>query len=188
MGACMHPFVHMCLHVQMSGRADMGQSRILAIGETAVRTGSQGGTWGWMSPEEIEWDNGGSLCGEQFVAHLSGDIHSAGSILFYILSGGAHCFGSNKMLQPINITEGNPDFRMLDDGTHATMHGLVCAYWIMQCWRWTSWQGWCSARRPTGLRSARLLATRSFGMQRSSSTRSVAGRRRGAEVLLPVGH
>ena len=79
--------------------ADMGQSRVLAQGETAVDTGSRGGTqvklgcivastkyyrsstsyqiywhirclWndtatepytqGWMSPEEIEWDNGGS--------------------------------------------------------------------------------------------------------------------------------
>jgi len=64
----------------------MGQSRVLAQGETAVETGSSGGTQvsqhsvgehtastsansdprprpmaqGWMSPEEIEWDNGGS--------------------------------------------------------------------------------------------------------------------------------
>ena len=51
--------------------ADMGQSRILAKGETAVPTGSSGG--GWMSPEEIEWDNGGSMGGSQFRAHLSGD-------------------------------------------------------------------------------------------------------------------
>ena len=53
--------------------ADMGQSRILAMGETAVPTGSSGGTQGWMSPEEIEWDNGGSMGGSQFRAHLSGD-------------------------------------------------------------------------------------------------------------------
>ena len=38
----------------------MGQSRVLAQGETAVETGSSGGTQGWMSPEEILWDNGGS--------------------------------------------------------------------------------------------------------------------------------
>ena len=77
--------------------ADMGQSQILAKGETAVPTGSQGGTQGWMSPEEIAWDNGGSLGGVQFQAHLSGDIHSAGSIVFYILSGGVHCFGANGL-------------------------------------------------------------------------------------------
>ena len=36
-----------------------------------------------MSPEEIEWDNSGARRGatEQFHAHLSGDIHSAGSII-----------------------------------------------------------------------------------------------------------
>ena len=44
------------------------------MGETAVPTGSQGGTMGWMSPEEIEWDNGGSARGIAFQAHLSGDM------------------------------------------------------------------------------------------------------------------
>ena len=73
--------------------ADMGQSRILAMGETAVPTGSQGGTMGWMSPEEIAWDNGGSVRGVPSEAHLSGDVHTAGSIVFYILTGGVHCFG-----------------------------------------------------------------------------------------------
>ena len=93
--------------------ADMGQSRILAMGQTAVPTGSQGGTMGWMSPEEIAWDNGGSLSASQFRAHLSGDIHSAGSIIFYILSRGAHCFGPNALRQQVNIADGAPDFAAL---------------------------------------------------------------------------
>ena len=38
---------------------------------------------GWMSPEEIEWDNGGSARGIALQAHLSGDIHTAGSIIYY---------------------------------------------------------------------------------------------------------
>jgi ankyrin repeat protein len=93
--------------------ADMGQSRILAAGETAVPTGSSGGTQGWMSPEEIEWDNGGSMGGKQFRAHLSGDIHSAGSLAFYVLSDGAHCFGANALRQQLAIVDGTPDFTAL---------------------------------------------------------------------------
>eukprot|EP01047_Picozoa_sp_COSAG01_P078476 COSAG01_NODE_14515_length_1444_cov_93.742007_2_plen_383_part_00 len=108
--------------------ADMGQSRILAMGETAVQTGSQGGTMGWMSPEEIEWDNGGSLGGAQFQAHLSGDVHSAGSIVFYILSGGVHCFGSNGLRQQVSIVEGTPDFAALREDVVAVdlVARMVC--------------------------------------------------------------
>ena len=36
--------------------ADMGQSRILQAGQTGMDTGTMGGTMGWMSPEEIKWD------------------------------------------------------------------------------------------------------------------------------------
>ena len=36
--------------------ADMGQSRILQAGQTGMDTGTMGGTMGWMSPEEIRWD------------------------------------------------------------------------------------------------------------------------------------
>ena len=36
--------------------ADMGQSRILEAGQTGMDTGTMGGTMGWMSPEEIKWD------------------------------------------------------------------------------------------------------------------------------------
>ena len=90
--------------------ADMGQSRILRMGETAVPTGSRGGTQGWMSPEEIRWCNGGSTRGVPFRARLSGDVHSAGSLLFYILSDGKHCFGPNAMRQQVNIVDGSPDF------------------------------------------------------------------------------
>ena len=34
-------------------------------------------------------------------AHLSGDIHSAGSIVFYVLTGGAHAFGKNSLQQQV---------------------------------------------------------------------------------------
>ena len=106
-----------------------------------------------MSPEEIEWDNGGSAgAAEPFEvpcmvraceslvitthghtparqiradvslqhtdedarlpqAHLSGDIHSAGSIVFYVLTGGAHAFGKNPLDQQVNIRKGRPDLR-----------------------------------------------------------------------------
>ena len=37
--------------------ADMGQSRILQAGQTGMDTGTMGGTMGWMSPEEIKWEN-----------------------------------------------------------------------------------------------------------------------------------
>ena len=36
--------------------ADMGQSRILVAGQTGMDTATNGGTQGWMSPEEIKWD------------------------------------------------------------------------------------------------------------------------------------
>ena len=89
------------------------------MGETAVPTGSQGGTMGWMSPEEIAWDNGGSACGVPFEAHLSGDIHTAGSIIFYILSGGRHCFGSVGYKQQAAISEDRPVFDALADDSIA---------------------------------------------------------------------
>lgn len=44
-------------------------------------------------------------------AHLSGDIHSAGSIVFYVLTGGAHAFGKNPLDQQVNIRQGRPDLR-----------------------------------------------------------------------------
>ena len=74
---------------------------------------------GWMSPEEIEWDNGGSRCGEQFQAHLLGDIHSAGSIVFYILSGGMHCFGTSPLEQQNKIVAGKHDFSALHNTSSA---------------------------------------------------------------------
>lgn len=83
---------------------------------------------GWMSPEEIEWDNGGSVGGVQFQAHLSGDVHSAGSIVFYILSTGVHCFGSNGLRQQVNIVDGTPDFAALREDVVAVdlVARMVC--------------------------------------------------------------
>ena len=72
---------------------------------------------GWMSPEEIDWDG---CCREQFRARLSGDIHSAGSIVFYILSGGSHCFGA-KLRQQLNIVEGKPDFSRVSSMSNPDM-------------------------------------------------------------------
>ena len=88
----------------------MGQSRILEAGQTGMDTGTMGGTMGWMSPEEIKWDNGGSIRDAQpFQAHLSGDIHTTGSIIYYILTGGVHCFGANGLRQQVAIMDGMPD-------------------------------------------------------------------------------
>lgn len=70
---------------------DMGQSRILVGGSTVVETGSNGGTLGWMTPEEITATKGGQ---EAFESRLSGDIHTAGNLMVFILSGGLHAFGS----------------------------------------------------------------------------------------------
>ena len=99
--------------------ADMGQSRILAMGETAVTTGSQGGTMGWMSPEEIARDDNIAR-GVPFEAHLSGDVHTAGSIIFYVLSGGVHCFGKVGYRQQAAISDGTPDFSGLQGKPLAT--------------------------------------------------------------------
>ena len=48
--------------------ADMGQSRILQAGQTGMDTGTMGGTMGWMSPEEIKWDQ---VCGCRRRAHMT---------------------------------------------------------------------------------------------------------------------
>eukprot|EP01047_Picozoa_sp_COSAG01_P050593 COSAG01_NODE_5128_length_4469_cov_4.067506_2_plen_1140_part_00 len=72
---------------------DMGQSRILVGGSTAVETGSGGGTLGWMTPEELAAKPGHL---EPFTSRLSGDCHTAGSIAFFILTGGLHAFGSRS--------------------------------------------------------------------------------------------
>ena len=88
--------------------ADMGQSRILEMGKTAIETGSLGGTLGWMSPEEIDWQDGGSIRGKPFEARLSGDIHSGGSIIFYMLTDGKNCFGQRSYEQQNNIKNGDP--------------------------------------------------------------------------------
>ena len=43
-----------------------GQSRILMAGQTGMDTATNGGTQGWMSPEEIKWDQ---VCGGRRCAH-----------------------------------------------------------------------------------------------------------------------
>ena len=44
----------------------------------------------WMSPEELQATEGGL---DKFVSRLSGDIHTAGSIMIFILTGGLHAYG-----------------------------------------------------------------------------------------------
>ena len=65
---------------------------------------------GWMSPEEIEWDNNAHnrRSDAKFEAHLSADVHSAGSLVYYILTGGKHCFGpvGDHLTQQTNIVKG----------------------------------------------------------------------------------
>ena len=40
-------------------------------------------------------------------------VHSAGNLLFYILSGGVHCFGAKGLWQQVNIINGAPDYTAL---------------------------------------------------------------------------
>ena len=83
----------------------------------AVETGSAGGTLGWMSPEELHAVKNND---EAFESRLSGDIHTAGSIMFFILTGGVHPFG-DFLQQPSNIARGRPNLRALkESGASAT--------------------------------------------------------------------
>jgi hypothetical protein len=68
--------------------------------------------------------------GSQFQAHLSGDIHSAGSLLFYTLSDGVHCFGGNALWQQMNIIKGAPDFSALlvSRSTHTVLPMVIAAF------------------------------------------------------------
>ena len=91
---------------------DMGQSRILRGGASVAQTESRGGTEGWRSPEELAAEK---LQGDGgvFESRLSGDIHTAGSLAFYILTGGRHAFGATTWEQRNNIVQGRHDARRL---------------------------------------------------------------------------
>jgi hypothetical protein len=69
---------------------DMGQSRVLAGGVSVAQTESRGGTEGWRSPEELSAEVRMLRQGDggDFESRLSGDIHPAASLMFYILTGG----------------------------------------------------------------------------------------------------
>jgi serine/threonine protein kinase len=77
---------------------DMGQSRILVGGATVAQTESRGGTLGWMSPEELA-----PRPGEAFESRRSGDIHPAASLMFYILTRGAHAFGPPRTAPALHL-------------------------------------------------------------------------------------
>jgi serine/threonine protein kinase len=80
---------------------DMGQSRILPGSASVAQTGSRGGTLGWMSPEELA-----PQLSEIFESRRTGDIHPAGSLMFYLLTRGVHAFGGSWMEQQTNISAG----------------------------------------------------------------------------------
>ena len=81
------------------------------VGATAVETGSAGGgTLGWMSPEELRAARANE---GTFESRLSGDIHTAGSIMFFILTGGVHPFGDDFQSQLYNIARGRPNLTPL---------------------------------------------------------------------------
>eukprot|EP01047_Picozoa_sp_COSAG01_P033731 COSAG01_NODE_2496_length_7573_cov_15.650120_1_plen_1328_part_00 len=112
---------------------DMGQSRILLGGSTAVETGSGGGTFGWMSPEELSATKGRHHKESLFESRLAGDIHTAGGIFFFLLTGGLHAYGPRNQtpetvngdwfVQQSNIMKGRYDLKPLaQSGEH-----MACA-------------------------------------------------------------
>ena len=58
--------------------------------------------------------------GGVFESRLSGDIHPAASLMFYILTGGAHAFGEDYREQQTNVMKGRPvNLRRLADNPAA---------------------------------------------------------------------
>ena len=101
---------------------DMGQSRVLAGGVSVAQTESRGGTEGWRSPEELSAEVRMLRQGDGgvFESRLSGDIHPAASLMFYILTGGAHAFGEDYREQQTNVMKGRPvNLRRLADNPAA---------------------------------------------------------------------
>ena len=85
---------------------DMGQSRVLVGGASVAETDSRGGTEGWRSPEELKAEEEMRGRGGVFQSRRSSDIHPAGSLMFYILMGGQHAFGTTYREQQHNILKG----------------------------------------------------------------------------------
>ena len=83
--------------------ADFGISRVLNEDETTVHTDAKG-TEGWMAVEVIESiDQKGKGRFKK-----KSDIQSVGMIAFFILTKGAHPFGSAKYERMTDIKNGNP--------------------------------------------------------------------------------
>ena len=71
-----------------------------------------------MSPEELRAARANE---GTFESRLSGDIHTAGSIMFFILTGGVHPFGDDFQSQLNNIARGRPNLTPLkESGASAT--------------------------------------------------------------------
>jgi serine/threonine-protein kinase/endoribonuclease IRE1 len=122
---------------------DMGQSRRIEAGHTAVETGSDGGTFGWMTPEEITAAHGRhQMDGEAqvFEARLSGDIHTAGSLMFFILSGGLHAFGPRAQTpdsvngdwfaQQQNLVKGRFFLKPLGEASGSSFMACACDLFV----------------------------------------------------------
>ena len=97
--------------VDITGRmrlADFGLSRVLDDDQTTFNT-FPGGTPGWIPPEVIEVMNAESKAEIKKKGRFKkkSDVHVAGMIAFFILSGGEHPFG-NPFDRMTNILEGKP--------------------------------------------------------------------------------
>ena len=96
------------------------------MGATAVETGSAGGgTLGWMSPEELRAARANE---GTFESRLSGDIHTAGSIMFFILTGGVHPFGDDFQSQLNNIARGRPNLTPSRRAARPPPARAICFY------------------------------------------------------------
>ena len=105
--------------VDITGRmrlADFGLSRVLDDDQTTFNT-LPGGTPGWIPPEVIEVMNAESKAEikKKGPFKKKSDVHVAGMIAFFILSGGKHPFGNGDK-RMTNILEGKPlDLEKLED-------------------------------------------------------------------------
>ena len=68
-----------------------------------------------MSPEELSWEDSAI----PFESRLSGDIHPAASIMYFILTGGRHAFGDVPWTRQDNIMKGRHNLSALAQNVDA---------------------------------------------------------------------
>lgn len=90
--------------------SDFGLSRRLVESESSFHATAASGTLGWRAPELI-FNEESAAFRQEPVGPLkigrSVDIFAAGLVLYYILSGGEHAFGT-KLVRESNIVKGRP--------------------------------------------------------------------------------